>query len=232
MLDEGDEPDDGRATRVARAPSRVVRLTEPEPPRRTSILVGAGVLLVLALFLYRGPKRVPEPSISLPAPPPPAVGTGPGEEKLQKAMAELESVPITESSGARKFLEALEEVGPSNVGRKMPDGSEPPPLPATAPKRVRFGVVLVRYHGAQLAPYDAPARETAAERARLLAKLAQNDFAEAVREGDDGSFVDIGTVKRGVLEAGIEYTLFTLPKGGVSDVIDTPRGFWIVRRIR
>jgi len=222
------EGDDERARQRRRA---IVRELDPEPSRRRSVLVGAGVLLVIGLIVFRGPRRVPEPTSSMPVPPV-VTATESGHDKLTKAMAELEAVPITESSATRKLFEALEDVGPSNVGRKMMDGTEPPPLPADAPKRVRFGVVLVRYRGAQLAPFDAPTREASAERARLLAKLAKNDFAEAVREGDDGSYVDIGTVKRGVLEAGIEYTLFTLPKGAVSDVLDTPRGFWIVRRIR
>jgi parvulin-like peptidyl-prolyl isomerase len=42
---------------------------------------------------------------------------------------------------------------------------------------------------------------------------------------------DAGTIPRGVLEPTVEYALFTLKPGDVSDPIDTPRGFWIVRRI-
>jgi hypothetical protein len=37
---------------------------------------------------------------------------------------------------------------------------------------------------------------------------------------------------RGILEPAVEYLLFTLPKGTVyAEPIDTPRGYWIVRRI-
>jgi hypothetical protein len=97
---------------------------------------------------------------------------------------------------------------------------------------VRFGVVLVKYHGAQLAPDAAPARGVCLERARTLARLARDDFPAAVRGGDKGSREDVGTVRRGVLEPGTEYVLFTLPVGGTSEVLDTPRGFWIVRRIK
>jgi hypothetical protein len=36
---------------------------------------------------------------------------------------------------------------------------------------------------------------------------------------------------RGVLEPGVEYVLFTLKKGEVyGEPIDTPRGYWILRR--
>jgi parvulin-like peptidyl-prolyl isomerase len=35
---------------------------------------------------------------------------------------------------------------------------------------------------------------------------------------------------RGVLEPALEYTLFTLPVGGVSDPLETPRGYWIAKR--
>ncbi len=34
-----------------------------------------------------------------------------------------------------------------------------------------------------------------------------------------------------MLEPAPEYVLFSLPKDGVSDPVDTPRGFWIVHRI-
>jgi hypothetical protein len=37
---------------------------------------------------------------------------------------------------------------------------------------------------------------------------------------------------RGMLEPYIEYILFSLPKGAVcSEPIDTPRGYWIVKRL-
>ena len=65
-----------------------------------------------------------------------------------------------------------------------------------------------------------------------VAELAKTDFAAAVKGGDQGSALDIGAVHRGILEPGTQYVVFTLPPGSVSEVLDTPRGFWIVRRIR
>ena len=40
-----------------------------------------------------------------------------------------------------------------------------------------------------------------------------------------------GRMPRGMLEPAPEFVLFSLPKDGVSDPVDTPRGYWIVRRI-
>jgi len=33
-----------------------------------------------------------------------------------------------------------------------------------------------------------------------------------------------------VLEPAVEYAIFTLPVGSVSDPLETPRGYWIVKR--
>jgi parvulin-like peptidyl-prolyl isomerase len=60
---------------------------------------------------------------------------------------------------------------------------------------------------------------------------AKLDFAAAVTKGDRGSTTDAGHVPLGVLEPAAEYLLFTLPKGEVlSEPVDTPRGYWILRR--
>ena len=61
--------------------------------------------------------------------------------------------------------------------------------------------------------------------------VAKHDFAAAVSKGDRGSTADAGRIPRGVLEPPIEYVLFMLDKGAVHPtLIDTPRGYWIVRR--
>jgi hypothetical protein len=109
-------------------------------------------------------------------------------------------------------------------------GAEPSALPSTAPKMVRFGVILIQYRGAQGAPPAARGKAEALEQARSIAEAAKADFKAAVSKGDPGSTDDAGRMPRGVLEPATEYTLFMLDKGGVSDPIDTPRGFWIVKR--
>jgi hypothetical protein len=113
----------------------------------------------------------------------------------------------------------------------FPDGGKVPELPATAPKVLKFGVVQFAYSGAQAAPRDARSKEQARKRAEEALEVARRDFSEAVRQGDQGSTADAGRMPRGVLEPPIEYWLFSLEKGAVyPEPIDTPRGYWIVRR--
>jgi hypothetical protein len=115
----------------------------------------------------------------------------------------------------------------------LPDGATVPELPKDAPKTVGFGVILIQYDGAQLAPKGARPKGEAARMAQALTKDATLDFEQAVRKGDRGSTADAGNIPRGVLEPTIEYALFSLKQGGVHpDPIDTPRGYWVVRRVR
>jgi hypothetical protein len=121
-------------------------------------------------------------------------------------------------------------------GAILLDGSPVPPLPLNAPRQVRFGVVLVSYAGAQpsAAATSHPASRSRAEArttADSLAAVAAQDFHAAVAQGDTGSADDVGHVKLGVLEPAPEYVLFSLPVDGVGGPIETPRGFWIVKRL-
>lgn len=117
------------------------------------------------------------------------------------------------------------------VGFRMTDGSEVPALPPDAPLKVRFGVVLVTYAGAEMASPTARSKRDAEELARKLADDAKTDFHAAVRRGDDGSADDVGRVNRGTIEPAPEYVLFSLGVGKVEGPVDTPRGYWIVKRI-
>lgn len=92
-------------------------------------------------------------------------------------------------------------------------------------------MILFSYRGAQGAAKDAPEKTEALRRARSVLAEAQLHFDDAVHKGDRGSTADAGHIPRGVLEPAVEYALFSLQKGAVGDTpIDTPRGFWIVRR--
>jgi len=123
----------------------------------------------------------------------------------------------------------------AGAGATMPDGTAVPPLPASTPRQVRFGVVLVSYAGAQpSAGGGRPAARSKADAKALADKLrvaAEQDFHAAVQQGDPGSADDVGRVKLGILEPAPEYVLFTLPVHGVGAPVDTPRGYWIVRRL-
>lgn len=148
-------------------------------------------------------------------------------ENVAKA-SPAEAPSDSEAAAESKPAAALEGAGRFNV---LPDGSPVPPLPEKAPRSVSFGVILFAYKGAEYAPEDAPSREQALAKARAVLKDAETNFGEAVKKGDRGSVADAGRIPRGVLERSVEYALFTLPKGTVApEPIDTPRGFWVVRR--
>ncbi len=127
------------------------------------------------------------------------------------------------------------------AGATLADGTAVPPLPMDAPRQVRFGVVLVSYDGAQPSvaglaeghPVRPPTRSKADARqlATKLAATAEQDFHAAVQQGDAGSSDDVGRVKVGILEPAPEYVLFTLRAGAVAGPVDTPRGYWIVKRL-
>jgi hypothetical protein len=122
----------------------------------------------------------------------------------------------------------------AGAGMTMLDGTPVPPLPLAAPRQVRFGVVLVSYAGAQpSAGGGRPSARSKGEARVLIDKLlitARQDFSAAVQQGDSGSAEDVGRVKVGILEPAPEYVLFTLPVASVG-AVDTPRGYWIVKRL-
>ena len=118
------------------------------------------------------------------------------------------------------------------IGWTMADGTPVPPLGANAPRQVKVGGVLVIYAGAEAAPKSARSKAEARALADKLDAQAKADFHSAVRDGDQGlAFDEIGIIYRGSLEPAVEYAVFSLEPGSVSDVLETPRGYWIVRRI-
>ncbi len=143
------------------------------------------------------------------------------------AVVAVPSAPLPQPSAS---------TSPTPPGRDfavLPDGRPVPPLPTSAPQEVGFGVVLVTYDGAQFAPRKARPKAEARSLAEQLAEVAKTDFVSAVNKGDPGSMSDAGSVPRGVLEPALEYVLFTLAKGEVAPTpVDTPRGYWVPRRLR
>lgn len=105
------------------------------------------------------------------------------------------------------------------------------PLPGNAPKSVRLGVLLFHYRGAQFAPASARSKQEALDAAKAAVEPARRSFKAAVKTADPGSVEDAGRFARGVLEPSVEYDVFLLPPGSVSEPIETPRGYWIVKRI-
>jgi hypothetical protein len=151
------------------------------------------------------------------------------------ASARKPPAPVTSTRASDLLDTPPSELEPAAKGSgqfdRLPNGSPVPELPATAPKSVAFGVILVTYRGAQLAPEGAPDKAAALEKAKGLIGPAQKDFADTVKKGDRGSQTDAGRIPRGILEPAVEYVLFSMAKGAVHpEPVDTPRGFWIVKR--
>jgi parvulin-like peptidyl-prolyl isomerase len=191
--------------------------------RTTNVTVALLFVAALAAALVIGlrPKRAPEPT-------PPA---------RPSAQASSSTSPAPSASGAPSAAApdhdaALAiESGVTDGFENFPDGGKVPELPASAPARIGFGAVIFAYRGAQGAPADARSKEEAKKKAIETIEVAQKDFAAAVAKGDRGSTTDAGRLPRGVIEPPIEYVLFTLEKGKVSpEPVDTPRGYWVVRR--
>jgi hypothetical protein len=191
--------------------------------RTTSVTVGLLFVAALAVAAVLGlrPKREPE---HVPAPKPSAASKASAAPAPSAAPAG--SALPDPDSGAAPSEGAVTEGFDT-----FPDGRKVPELPASAPARVGFGAVIFAYQGSQGAPRDARSKEAAKKLALDVIELAQKDFAAAVAKGDHGSTTDAGRLPRGVIEPPIEYYLFTLEKGKVHpEPIDTPRGYWVVRR--
>lgn len=119
-------------------------------------------------------------------------------------------------------------LGLESLGNLLGDGGA---MPSGAPRSVRLGVVLVQFAGAEGAPSSARAKPDALKHAQELLEQARTDWKAAVKAGDSGSAEDIGRIPRGVLERSTEVTVFSLDKDGISEPLETPRGYWIVKRV-
>lgn len=125
---------------------------------------------------------------------------------------------------------------PNTASRRfstLSDGSPVPPLPETAPQRVKLGIAIFRYVGSEAPPKSDRKKEEAQHLAQVAAQRGQTDFASAVQMGDRGSDENIGWIARGILEPAVEHAVFGLEVGKTSpEPIDSPRGYWVVRRVR
>jgi hypothetical protein len=194
-------------------------------------LAAAGLAIVLVAKGYTPPKGV--------VPPSPDAETDGGAVTMVDGGGDGAALGATATpeGDAGLFLSDLVvyDRGDAGAGTRLPDGTVIPPLPPNTPRQVRFGVVLVSYADAQPSPNgQAPNKRSKAEAKELAERLAteaQSDFHAAVQRGDVGSSDDVGHIRLGILEVAPEYVLFTLPVGGVSAPLETPRGYWIAKRL-
>jgi hypothetical protein len=179
------------------------------------------ILVVVATLWTRIPRNEPAPAAA------PSASAAP--------VASVATAPT--SSAAPAASDAADDSAPSEETTNdgfdvLPDGRKAPPVPASAPQEVTFGVIVFGYQGAQFAAPGSRTKEQAKEKAVLAAAEAKHDFSAAVAKGDHGSTSNAGRMPRGMLEGAAEYVLFTLGKGEVaSEPVDTPRGYWVLRRI-
>jgi hypothetical protein len=182
------------------------------------VLVGALVGLVWVQRTSHGDAAAPRPA-------PSAHGSGATSSALAPPGPD---VTRTELGPADDDPEAEHN---ADAGSSIGDGGTVPELQGVAPKSVVFGVVLIQYADAQGAPPGSRSRAQAEALAAELAELGKKDFKAAVERGDPGSTTNAGRMFRGVMEPAPEFVLFSLAVDEVSAPVDTPRGFWIVRRV-
>jgi hypothetical protein len=193
--------------------------------RQRTIGLGALFLIVVAVaaFWSRIP-HTPAPEAAAPSASATTSATAtPAPAPTPSALTALEAAVETALSPEEGLGESFDV---------LPDGRKAPPVPDSAPQQVTFGVVVFAYQGSQFAPPNARTKDQAKQKALAVAADAQHDFAAAVAKGDHGSTSNAGRMPRGILEGAAEYILFSLGKGQVaSEPVDTPRGYWILRRI-
>jgi hypothetical protein len=187
------------------------------------MILGLISLAGVSALAYQSSHRNPQTQIL----PPPAVASAPAPE------AEEEKEPAAEGDSTL-IPGPIEPVAyDASSFHLMPDGSSVPALKDSAPDRVKLGVVLFRYKGAQGASESTRSKTQAVALAKKAIETAKDDFAAAVRQGDRGSSENIGWIGQRILERSVEYTVFSLDKGKISpEPVDTPRGIWVVKRLR
>lgn len=153
-----------------------------------------------------------------------------------KAVAEAgvdASAPATTAATANPviLLDASAATLDLDAGFTLPALTIDASMPTGAPRSVKLGVVLITYAGAEGAPPNARPKAQAKDVATGLVSMARSDFHQAVSKGDTGSGDDLGRFPRGILDPAVESAVFSLAASDVSDVVETPRGFWIVKRL-
>lgn len=187
--------------------------------RTANIVLGGAVLFVVAWMTYEGMEAPPrKKDVAPPASSSAEVGTVEAVEAVEPTDAGVEVEVVVGDLDAGLFLPSL----------SLADAGV---MPAGAPRNVRIGIVLVTFAGAEGAPPTARSKTEAKAIAERLLDDARTDFHRAVTGGDSGSADDIGRIPRGVLDPQTEISVFGLAKGDVSEVLDTPRGYWIVKRL-
>ncbi len=186
-----------------------------------TILVGAAVCVLVAWLTYAQVVR-PAVRAERDAGDAPAMAAGAADAASTATRADAAgpaAMPPLDSNGDGGLSLFTTWLGDSGA------------MPSGAPRTVKVGVVLVQFAGAEGASSAARAKPDALKHALELADQARADWKAAVKAGDTGSSEDIGRIPRGVLERTTEVAVFSLAAGDISEPLETPRGYWIVKRL-
>ncbi len=112
--------------------------------------------------------------------------------------------------------------------------------PADAPAQIEASHVLVMYHGSMRAPESVTrTRAEALTRARDVLRRARagEDFTGLARQFSDEPGASerggaLGTFGRGMMVGPFENAAFSLRVGQISDLVETPFGFHVIKRTR
>ena len=108
----------------------------------------------------------------------------------------------------------------------------------TTPEEITASHVLIAYKGAERseAKRTKAAAKTLAETVLKLAQSKDADFAALARKYSDGPSKtkggDLGAFKKGAMAPAFEKAAFALEVGGLSDIVETPFGFHIIKRTK
>jgi len=104
------------------------------------------------------------------------------------------------------------------------------------PEEIAASHILISYKGAERSEAERTKAKAEALAKEVLRKVRAEgaDFAELARQYSDGPTKekggDLGTFKRGKMDPAFEKAAFALQVGEISDVVETPFGFHIIKR--
>ena len=146
--------------------------------------------------------------------------------------------PAPAASAAASVVAAPASAAPAaSAVEPAPSASAAPPVREIA----GAAQILVAYKGAELAAATVTRTKEAAKKraaeALLKIKTSKMPFEEAAKKySDDAGSKDlggaIGNFERNAMPAAFSTATFALKVGDVSEVVETPRGFHVIKRTR
>ena len=186
-----------------------------EVQRWTSILVGAVVVVFAAWLAFSQAERRP--------------ARGGVDGAFDGSVSSATAGPVIAVTPPTALNAADARDGGSMLSLAFFDGGST--MPNGAPRAVKLGIVMIQFQGAEGASSSARSKTDALAFAQTVAATAKTDFKRAVKDGDGGSGENLGSFPRGVLDPRTEVAVFSLSAGDVSEPLETPRGYWIVKRV-